>query len=302
MSAGDSDKMKPRKRFLNVVYFIDSSRTRTMKLPLPRVQLFVFCALTMVAWSVGSLFIIGALVKDRTDLISSLRQSMNTVFEFESVHDGVYETAYPTGKIQPKQTQPVMTTAATTPSTNVVTGTGKALQDNAKPSSASLPGKAAPEEMAKVAPTSQKDVQKDRSVDVVVSNPVVKTSTSALNLTFDLTNKDPNARSEGYLWATAEFKSDSGETHILKAPSEIAVNGKGEIEDHKRATFFAIRRFKRNEFQFQLIKDHPGTVIGVKIGISDKPGEHRRIYDVPLGIKVGYSGKESDGASGKKGG
>lgn len=284
MSAGDSDKTKPRKQFLNVVYFIDSSRTRTLKLPLGRVNLFLFCALVLIAWSVGSTVIIGVLMKDRTDLIANLRQTMQTVFEFESLYDGVYETAYPSGKNQPGKSarqQPALTAGAAVSAPATSGAAAVSTQASAPAETASV---AAPGQDVK---TPTPETKKDNNVDVVVSNPVVKTTTDRLNLTFDLTNKDPKGKSEGYLWATVEFKTDSGQTHILKAPTAIDVNLKGEIEDHKRATYFAIRRFKRNEFQFELMKGHSGTVVGVKIGISDKPGGNRMIYDVPLGIKVG---------------
>jgi hypothetical protein len=296
MSAGDSDKTKPRKQFLNVVYFIDSSRTRTLKMPLGRVNLFLFCALMLIAWSVGSAVIIGVLMKDRTDLIANLRQTMQTVFEFESLYDGVYETAYPSGKNQPGKAtrqQPALTAGAAVSAPASPVATASANQ------SASASQATAPAQPASVAGAGQdakvpaSETRKENNVEVVVSNPVVKTSADHLNLTFDLTNKDPKGKSEGYLWATVEFKTDSGQTHILKAPSAIDVNLKGEIEDFKRATYFAIRRFKRNEFQFQLMKGHAGTVVGVKIGISDKPGENRMIYDVPLGIKVGNLDTES---------
>lgn len=289
MSAGDSDKTKPRKQFLNVVYFIDSSRTRTMKMPLARVHLFLFCALILLAWSASSLVIIAVLMKDRTDLIANLRQSMHTVFEFESLYDGVYETAYPSGKNQPGKSskQPQALTTASVSSQASPVSPAPAAQASA--TAVATEGASAGGEEKNKEATSKK-----QAVEVVVSNPVVKTATDRLNLTFDLTNKDPKGKSEGYLWATAEFKTDTGQTHILKAPAAIDVNGKGEIEDHKRASYFAIRRFKRNEFQFQLMKGHPGTVVGVKIGISDKPGDTRMIYDVPLGIKVGNLDTESN--------
>lgn len=294
MSAGDTDKTKPRKQFLNVVYFVDSSRTKTLKIPMSRVYLMLFCALLLVGWAISSTAVISLLVKDRTDLALSLRQSMQTIFDFESLYEGVYETAYPAGKLQSSK-------VVLTGEKEKVVVTPVEAKKPAAPEPAAKPVEKVAEKTAPVKPVEKappapaQPIEKQAeaktatgtNVEVVISNPVVKTTMDKLNLTFDLTNKDEAGKTEGYLWATAEFKTDAGDTHILKAPMAVAVNAKGEISDHKRASYFAIRRFKRNEFSFDLMKGHAGTVIGVKIGISDKPGDNRMIYDVPLGIRVG---------------
>lgn len=308
MSTGDTDKMKPRKQFLNVVYFVDSSRTRTLKIPMSRVYLLLFCALTLIGWAVSSTAVISLLVKDRTDLALSLRQSMQTVFDFESLYDGVYETAYPVGKLH--STKMVK---ATTKETVPEKPSEPAKSDVANETKPMVKPVDKGEEKSSEKPADivgKKDTAKESdtkasgtNVEVIVSNPVVKSTPDRLNLTFDLTNKDESGKSEGYLWATAEFKTDAGVTHILKAPPLIDANIKGEISDHRRASYFAIRRFKRNEFSFELMQGHTGTVIGVKIGISDKPGENKMIYDVPLGIKVGTAQeKAKTDSAGKKAG
>jgi hypothetical protein len=282
MSAVDTDKTKPRKQFLNVVYFVESSRTRTLKIPMTRVHLMLFCALLLIGWSVASAAIISLLIRDRADLVVNLKQSMQAVFDFESLYDGVYEMAYPAGKLQPAKVA-VQPAAPAAEKPAEVSAPAK--------SSARQPVAAAVESKSQTPaePVEKKDaVEKPGSgLDVIVSNPVVKTNSERMNLTFDLTNKDATDKSEGYLWAIAEFKTDTGETHILKAPLTIDVNEKGEIEDHKKASYFAIRRFKRNDFNFQLLQGQAGTVVGAKIGISDKSGLNKMIYDVPLRIKVG---------------
>jgi len=290
MSADKTDKTKPRKQFLNIVYFVESSRTRTLKIPMSRVHLLLFCALALVGWSVASTAIISLLVKDRAELIGNLKQTMQTVFDFESLHDGVYERAYPSGKLQTSKT--LVGAASQTPDPTI----SSAVENSSKPSgkepkqSDSVAKKDQKEQVATKSNTNlvaEAKKSDGKNVEVTVSNPVVKTTDNRLNLTFDLTNKNGSERSEGYIWATVEFKTESGEVHILKAPNAITANAKGEISDHRRASFFAIRRFKRNEFSFDLIKGYAGTVVGVKIGISDKPGTNKMIYDVPLGIKVG---------------
>lgn len=308
MSADNTDKTKPRKQFLNIVYFVESSRTRTLKIPMGRVHLLLFCALAVLGWSVASTAIISLLVNDRAELVGSLKQTMQTVFDFESLYDGVYERAYPSGKLQSSKTLASSPGQSSSRSTSQAPGQASAqktsVNENPSKQVVSAPKtEVVGKKEEKTAPTSpsitpavegNKAESNGKNVDVTVSNPVVKTSVDRLNLTFDLTNKNGSEKSEGYIWATAEFKTESGDVHILKAPLSISANEKGEITDHRRASYFAIRRFKRNEFSFDLIKGYAGTVVGVKIGISDKPGANKMIYDVPLGIKVGSSSQQNN--------
>ena len=299
MSADNTDKTKPRKQFLNIVYFVESSRTRTLKIPMGRVHVLLFCALALVGWSVASTAIISLLVNDRAELVGNLKQTMQTVFDFESLHDGVYERAYPAGKLQSSKTvagtsgqsgqasNQKNSSSSENPAKQAVKDTKQV--EVAKQEQQKQPAAVAASTPAPVVEEKKPEVANGKNVEVTVSNPVVKTTADHLNLTFDLTNKNGSEKSEGYIWATAEFKTESGEVHILKAPVSINANEKGEITDHRRASFFAIRRFKRNEFSFDLMKGYTGTVVGVKIGISDKPGTNKMIYDVPLGIKVGSS-------------
>lgn len=310
MSADDTDKTKPRKQFLNIVYFVESSRTRTLKIPMGRVHVLLFCALTLLGWSVASAAIISVLVNDRAELVGNLKQTMQTVFEFESLYDGVYERAYPSGKSQTSKT-----IAAASNQNGSSNHSGQSTHSKSAAASSETPSKQVaneekPVEVAKqeqpkpitAAPTKSATTSVEpateenkvsppsgKNVDVRVSNPVVKTTQDRLKLTFDLTNKNGSEKSEGYIWATAEFKTESGDVHVLKAPLSIDANSKGDITDHRRASFFSIRRFKRNEFSFDLMKGYTGTVVGVKIGISDKLGANKMIYDVPLGIKIGSS-------------
>ncbi len=85
----------PRKKTLNIIYFVDSSRTRSLKIPLGRAQLTLFLALGTMVWAVGSALLLAQAHKDNDGLTRSLRASMATVFEYETRYDGVYEIAYP---------------------------------------------------------------------------------------------------------------------------------------------------------------------------------------------------------------
>lgn len=91
----EGGKPNARKRKLNLIYFVDSARTKSLSIPLGRLKVLIALQLCLLAWSVGS---IGALVwlqRGKSELRQQLADSLKTVFEYESRYDRVYEIAYP---------------------------------------------------------------------------------------------------------------------------------------------------------------------------------------------------------------
>ncbi len=86
------------KRQLNIIYFVDSSKTRTIKIPLGRVSVVLLLLSAVGVWSVASAFVLNAAYADRIDMTRKLRTTLATVFDYETRHDGVYDLAYPNGK------------------------------------------------------------------------------------------------------------------------------------------------------------------------------------------------------------
>src|SRR3712207_2155398 len=84
-----------RKRQLNIIYFVDSARTKSLSIPTFRLKLIGLLLVLLVAWSAGSAATIAWLHEGKSDLAHRLEASLATIFEYESRYDRVYETAYP---------------------------------------------------------------------------------------------------------------------------------------------------------------------------------------------------------------
>ncbi len=268
-------KASSRKRQLNVIYFVDSARTRSFALPLSRLNVILFGVLALLTWSVAAVFVIIWLTKDREDVAGQLRQSLATVFEYEARHDNAYDVAYPpAGKASAAKVA-----AAPAPSPAPAT-----------PPPAVDVGAAAKEEPA--APVDEAD---EGVGNVTVSNPVLSAGSNALELQFDLTNKSESDRAEGFIWAVAEFKTDQGEHIFIGAPKEIEVLNDGEPKMPTKSASFNIRRFKKKGFSFPFVKGKSGVFTGVKIGVMNRSGEDKTTYKVPVEIRVGKGNAEGEG-------
>ncbi len=274
---GKSDpeaKASLRKRQLNVIYFVDSARTRSFALPISRLNVILFGVLALLTWSVAAAFLIVWLTKDREEVAGQLRASLATVFEYEARHDNAYDIAYPPA------------------------GKASAAKVAAVPSPApapSPPPAAAETAAAKNAPATSAEEGDEEAGNVTVSNPVLSAGSNALELQFDLTNKSENDRAEGFIWAVAEFKTDQGERIFIGAPKEIQVQDEGEPKLPQKSSSFNIRRFKKKGFSFPFVKGKSGVFTGVKIGVMNRSGDDKTTYKVPVEIRVGKRSAEGDG-------
>lgn len=277
---GNSDpdaKASSRKRQLNVIYFVDSARTRSFALPLSRLNVILFGALALLTWSVAAVFLIVWLTKDREEVAGQLRHQLATVFEYEARHDNAYDIAYPPA------------------------GKATAAKVAAAPVPAAAPAPVTPlpgEEPVTAATEKGSPAAADAAEqggNVTVSNPVLSAGSNALELEFDLTNKSENDRAEGFIWAVAEFKTDQGEKIFIGAPSGIQVQPDGEPKLPTKSASFNIRRFKKKGFSFPFVKDKSGVFTSVKIGVMSRDGEDKTTYNVPVEIRVGKRSAEGDG-------
>lgn len=91
----EGGKPNARKRKLNLIYFVDSARTKSLSIPLGRLKVLIACQLFLLAWSVGSIGAIVWLLRGKIELRTQLEDSLTTIFEYESRYDRVYDIAYP---------------------------------------------------------------------------------------------------------------------------------------------------------------------------------------------------------------
>lgn len=320
------------KRQLNIIYFVDSSRTRTIKLPLGRVSVLLLLFAAVALWSVGSAFLLNGAYEERADLTKKLRTSLATVFDYETRFDGVYDVAYPSGKATPASTvalakpQPAAKPTPTQPVPSVASALSKlpaeepsgtvdevdaaadggesianaptAIPPQATPAAKPVPrARELPENAAAMQAKALAEKTEGASgAPIVVGNPVIENGSNALLVKFDLTNKSAG-RAEGYIWAVAAFKDEKGATTFIADPPNVGVQADGDVADVTKSSNFGIRKFKKMSFSFPVGKELNGTFTGIKIGVTDKSGANRTTYNVPVEIKVGQAEAEPEGTN-----
>jgi hypothetical protein len=155
--------------------------------------------------------------------------------------------------------------------------------------SSSAPAATAPPPAA--APAKSAEAPDSRStavaeVPVTVGNAVLEKAPNGVSLHFELANRSSRTRAEGYIWAVAEFVGDDGQKYFIGSPRELKLNSNGEPSNPEKATYFGIKRFKKQSFQFPVLKGRSGTFTAVRIGIMDLSGEGRRLYRLSTEVRV----------------
>jgi hypothetical protein len=300
-----------RRQKLNVIYFVDSSRTRSLTISIGRLNALLFALLTMMTWSVVSIGLLAWVLRGNHELRNRLRDSLATIFEFESRYEEAFSVAYPT---EPKSVEAQPPSVASLYKAGAAEGAKSAPQGAATANSAAeeaasagaaadakvaetaaktLPpsaAAAAPAATAAAATAQAAAATPQGATPVIVGNPVLEKGDTALELHFDLTNKSESDKADGYVWAIAEFVTTDGQRLFIGAPTEVGASATGEPTYPQRSASFSIRRYKKKSFTFPYVKGKAGTFTTVRIGIMERSGGGRMIYNVPVEVQVGAKG------------
>jgi hypothetical protein len=313
-------------RRLNVIYFIDSAKTRSISIPLGRLNLLLALIFLIVSWSIASIFVIAWLGEEQLALSTRLKASLGTIFDYQSRFDNVYELAYPPASHAPdvgldpappglraeeyaehmptepsKAAPPPVSDAPNTSAASGGTSPSVAAPQQPPPQASDLAASSGPtnaqnataQAPSSPASTSSSDGGDDKTtpsgtgdVLVTVGNTTLEKGQNGVALHFELANRSTRTRAEGYIWAIAEFVADDGQKYFIGAPRELKLGANGDPTNPEKATYFGIKRFKKQSFNFPLIKGRPGTFTAVRIGIMDLSGEGRRSYRLSTEVRV----------------
>lgn len=281
-----------RRKTLNIIYFIDSEKTKSIQISVSTVIGLASAFLLMVLWSFTSIYLGYVALRDRANLLSFVRDARNTLFEYEARFEGVYENVYPSDA--KKENPPAPPAAAEPPQTPpqriAATPEPKAVPEP-KPAPPEVKAKApvtaaAPiepkTEEAKVASANESEgASEPTRSKVTVDSPVFRTGTDTLELRVNINNQDNRNKAEGYVWALATFKGDNGEEVFVAAPKGMQINAGGEAGDPRNAQRYAIQFHKPKNFVFNSPNASSGKFTQVKIVLQDYSGQ-RSEFKFPI--------------------
>jgi hypothetical protein len=286
-----------RNRYLNIVYFVESARSHTIRINLKHAKYAVALGLLLVAWSLGSIIWITLLKFDLDHRRKQLESSLSAVFEYQIKDEKVFDLAYPSDstnsyysesaqlasnnptsehkqeQVAERKPDPAPVKEPPKQSVPLTTPTGKAVETAASPT-----------EGAKTDAQPQ-DTAPQNSSDALISISEAKLSKSGpkMTLNFAITNSKPK-KAEGYIWAIATLTSNEGQNVFIIAPEHAKLDkSSGSITSYKTAYRFSIQRFKDKTFDFKV----PSSLANWKLTkltilYSDESGNSQNKVELPI--------------------
>ncbi|WP_141730884.1 hypothetical protein [Oligoflexus tunisiensis] len=268
-----------RKRYLNIIYFIDSKRTHTLKFSIKTGYLTVGTLGLLVSWSlVASLLLVREHGLNK-ELRARSRNLLSVIFNYQTRYDQVYEKAYPNDghplhpsekaseqqvaeapeeQPKPQAAQPVIRPAAP----NLA---AKAFPPSPAPAAA----KPVPEPQGKVAAKAPEGVP-----TIAIENFSSAIHNEILTVRFSLKNTNKGSKASGTVTAQARFFENGKEGIWLETQAEANDNS-GDADDQEDSgsdQHFNIRYYKNKVYHFASPAKRKGLFTAVKITVKDDQG------------------------------
>lgn len=264
-------------RHVNLIYFVDAAKTKTIRVSLRSASFIVLGSIFVVVWSFASGYLLVRLQAKQGDLRAELGMSRSVIFEYQAMHDGVFEQAYPELKDR------------------VFSGGRPGEEGDSKIQESSLSAKLIDSQSKKIAPvTPEKPKIAPRAPGdspVSLSNPGVVRRNGGVEVFFDLRNSDRSTKAEGFIWGVAALETVGGERLSVTVPKAFLVSSTGEPLDVRQGQRFGIRRYARRSFVFQLPPNFKGRVLTATVAFSERNGEYRGNYTIPINLSFDQTAK-----------
>ncbi len=273
-----------RKRYLNVIYFIDSSRTRTLKFSIGASYFTVGALTVAVIWS---LIATSLLIRDRfviAEMNSHRKSLLETVFNYQTRYDEVYERAYP---VTSDKEENLATEDASESASPVALPRSQDPKELAKSKASSTSDNSAISQS--VLPVDQAAIAKDKAnldkavegLPISIDNFATTTLGRSLTVRLSLKNLNSPSKSSGVISGVAKFVDTQNQTHSIQGRTTPS----GGEDAH-----FNIRYFKNKNLVFDAPKDLAGKFIDVSITIKDDQGHSKDFpYTINKDIAVASS-------------
>jgi hypothetical protein len=287
-----------RKRELNVIYFIDSDKTRSFKLSLNKVKLIAAIVSLTAIWAMSSFWVLMRMAGYQAHADRRITENQSVIFDFQTRYDQVYEQAYP----KSERLAQVETEAAAAVDSEEELDAAEVIDVEVKaavpkatpiPIAAATPVKqlAAKSAVPTVPEATQSQTANSEETIVKIEESRFSRSGDTLNLNFAIRNLTSPKKALGYMWVVASYKGNNGETTYVSNPKGINVDAEGNATNTNNATMYNIRRFKLVKVTFPSPQGVPGKFQDVKIVLMDRDG-NRQSYDLPVTVNVGYTGRK----------
>lgn len=298
-----------RTRYLNIVYFVESARSHTIRINLTHARLALVGLAMVGVWAIASGFWIAQLNSQSVKTRQRLENALTTIFDYQIKSEKVFDQAYP-----PESSKSYYSEAAQLPSNNPLAestpaeSTKQNDKRSDKPTLALVTApKTEPTTQAVTAPTENKSKQPiqvtesitppvssklseasiekpspNESIELDISAAKLTKSSNKIALNFSIKNKSPQ-RSEGFIWAVAMISNETGTIKPLVAPEHTKIDTKsGDILSARSAYRFSILKFKNKEFDFKIPGGATWKLTKLTVHYTDLKGGKEQRVEIPV--------------------
>lgn len=284
---------------LSVIYFIDSKKTRSFSLSMRSVRLLSTLIVSLLIWSGLSVYLVDDYSKHKIMLKERLQASLDTIFEYQSRYDGVYELAYPRilnnsmmSEVQLEEDNEIvganLTDSVAKDDTGVKKSKNKKIVVEKDISVKKENNKLSNLEASHSVVLSIDKIEKhaDKNWPIVVEDISYQKEQRDFELNFSIRNSKSPERAEGYIWSVITLVNKEGEKTYISSPSGVKVDGNGNVlNPPKGANWYSIRYYKAKSFYFHIPEDIDGNLREVNISMMDLDGQ-RSVYTLPMSSKL----------------
>jgi hypothetical protein len=287
-----------RKRYLNIIYFIDSKRTRTLKFSIKTGYLTVGTLCLLVGWSlIASLLLVREHGLNK-ELRSRSRNLLSVIFNYQTRHDLVYEKAYPNdGHPLLPGGDTVEDRLAALPkikANDEIIEKAAPAHPIIRPAPPTLAAKVAPPSPApaveKAVLTPKENVIANAMEQLPPNEPTIAIENfssaihdQTLTVRFSLKNTNKGNKASGTVTAQAHFFEGEKDGVWLETHSESAAGAvdTGDQDDPSSDKHFNIRYYKNKVFHFTSPTKASGLFTAVLITVKDEQGRSKE-FSFPL--------------------
>lgn len=318
-----------REKTLNIIYFMDSKKTRTIKIPVEKAYLALGFLGAILIWCVVSgILVLNLKSKDHSDSLR-IRSLLSTIYEFQVKGEDVFDKAYPNSEhdyyhdavlaanvklnepepakvdedllkgdaADAKKSTESLTLAAKNltslqPEPDVNAPINQKLRDRVTPTpnSESSNDESEPQNKSdKIAALPVDQSKPSDNFDVVAEKIKANVTQKGIDVQFSVRN-NLGQTTEGYVYGIAQYESSAGNTQYVTAPMGVGTTPDGKAVNKRSAYLYRIKYSKGKTFSFPRPDGKGGSFKSLKIFVTDSHWDIEKGYDVPIEDKFAKMG------------
>jgi len=272
-----------RNRYLNIVYFVESARSHTIRINLRHAKYAVGAAIALAVWALSASVWILILRYDLSQIKDRLESSLSAVFEYQIKNEKVFEIAYPADSTNSYYSETAQLASNNPLSDDAPEQIPQKSPEKPEPSVAPKETTIATAKTTPppAAPGAEESPTASNLISISAAR-LAKTG-SKMTLNFAITNSNPK-KAEGYIWAIATFASTDGKNVAVIAPDHAKLDKQtAAIASFKTGYRFSIQRYKDKTFEFRVPAElEEAKMAKLSILFTDLEGETNGVVELPI--------------------